>query len=225
MKLGFALLPFLSFAAHAQDAPSLPLELFGIALGSVYALPAADADEHAVGTFPIKRLVSEPLSVHRGNSLYFEPLSESAAFPYREFEDENNHTPMTSFRTFVYPILPEDVATLADLQELDLPQKVFMIEWSLKDDRMTDGDRYTWAADLCGSFEDELGLDPDVTDIAERDRYRCVFSDGERELEVSSAIGQTIQLSYDDEITDRMNAEVYGRIRRLELLERFNRRR
>jgi hypothetical protein len=145
MKLGFALLPFLSFAAQAQDAPSLPLELFGIALGSVYALSAAD--ENAVGTFPVKGLVSEPLSVHRGNSLYFEPLSERVAFPYRELEDENNDAPMTSFRMFVYPIIPEDVETLAELQELDLPQKVFMIEWSLNDDRMTDSDRYSWAAD------------------------------------------------------------------------------
>ena len=127
MKLRFALVVLfpasLILTAQAQDVPEVPSALFDIELGGVYEYRSDGADENSPGTFPVRRLVSEQLSVHRGISLYFEPLTANSAFPFRE-------------------------------------------------------------------------------------------------LEVTSVLGQTIQLSFTDEITDRTDEEIHARIRRLELQER-----
>ena len=224
MKLPFALLPFLVFPAQAQNVPRVPTELFDIELGGVYEHPSDRADENPAGTFPVKRLVSEPLSLHRGLSLYFEPLTESEAFPFQEIAQENGD-PITSYRVHVYPVLPRDATTLADLRERNLAQKVFMIEWSRGDSKNTDRDGYAWARNLCATIERNLGVEPEVTDIVGSDTYRCVFSDGEHELEVTSVLGRTIQLSFADEIEDQMAADVSNRIRRLELEEAWRKRR
>lgn len=221
MKPVLALLSLLAVAARAQTPPGVPAVLFDVFLGAVYEYPADGTDENAVGTFPVKRLLSERSSLHRGVSLYFEPLNEEAAFPFRDTETESSASPMSSYRLFVYPVLPEDDAPLAELRERNLPQRVFMVEWSQGDGRRSDA--YVWAIDLCKSIEAESGIAPEVTDTAESDVYRCVFSDGERELEVSSVVGRTIQLSFADAISDETEAAVYTRIRRLELEERRKR--
>jgi hypothetical protein len=219
VKLRFALLPLLAFTAQAQETPEVPAVLFDIGLGSLYELPAAGADENAVGTFPVKRLVSEQLSLHRGQSLYFEPLTESEAFPFREFVQENSDYPITSYRVRVFPVLPTDATTLAELRELNLAQQVSLIEWSLGNSGLGGSDAYNWAFDLCKSIELELRIEPEITDLAERHIYRCVFSSSERKLEVTSVLGQTIQLSLAKEVADRIEANVYRTIRRLELQE------
>jgi hypothetical protein len=221
MKLLFALVPFLVFPAQAQDVPQVPTELFDIALGGTYEY---SSDRAYAGTFPVKRLVSEQLSLHRGLSLYFEPLTESAAFPFFEIPQENGGYPIASYRLHVYPVIPAAPTTLADLRERKLPQRVFMIEWS-RGQSETDRDGYDWAIDLCKSIEANLGMEPEVRDIVDSGTYRCVFSDGERELEVSSVLGRTIQLSFADEIEDQMDADVNSRIRRLEQEEAMRKRR
>lgn len=222
MKLRFALVPFLALRvlpAPAQDVPEVPSMLFDIELGGVYAYPSDGAEGKSVGAFPVKRLVSEQLSVHQGISLYFEPLTENAAFPFREIALDHSAYPITTHRVYVYPVLPQEVLTLEDLRESNLPQRVFMIEWS-----RGDGGGYTWALNVCKSIEEELGIEPEITDSVDRGIYGCAFSSGERELEVTSVVGQTIQLSFTDEITDQMDAEIHSRIRRLELEERRRRR-
>jgi hypothetical protein len=219
MRLRYALLPFLAFPAQAQEAPEMPTMLFDVGVGSVYEYPPAGADENAVGTFPVKRLVSEQLSLHRGLSLYFEPLTESGAFPFSEIAQESGDYPISSYRLHVFPIIPRDVTTLADLRELNLPQRVTMIEWSRGHDQQSDGGAYTWALNLCKTIEANLGMEPEITDIVERDTYRCVFSSDERELEVTSAVGRTIQLSLADEVEDQQAADVQYRIRKLEIEE------
>lgn len=65
----------------------------------------------------------------------------------------------------------------------------------------------------------DLKMEPDGTDAVDKDLYRCVFSIGGRELEITSAVGQTIQLSLSAAASDRIDAEVHGKIRRLELEE------
>jgi hypothetical protein len=219
VKPWLALLPLLAFTAQAQQAPEVPAVLFDIGLGSIYEFPSAGADENAVGTFPVKRLVSERLSLHRGRSLYFEPLTEDEAFPFREFVQASRDYPITSYRVRVFPVLPTDATTLAELRERNLAQQVSMIEWSLGNSGLGGGDAYNWAFDLCRVFEQELRIEPEVTDRVERHIYRCVFSSGERKLEVTSVLGQTIQLSLAKEVADRIEANVYRTIRRLELQE------
>src|SRR5690606_31813454 len=77
MKLRFALVVLfpasLILTAQAQDVPEIPSALFDIELGGIYEYRSDGADENSPGTFPVRRLVSEQLSVHRGISLYFEP--------------------------------------------------------------------------------------------------------------------------------------------------------
>jgi hypothetical protein len=219
MKVLVVLLASLIFPAQSQEARQVPTSLFGIELGQSYEFPAVSAGDNAVGTFPVKRLVSEQRSLHRGLSVYFEPLGEAEGFPYHEIAQEHGDYPIASYRVRVYPVIPRDVTTLAALRELNLPQQVSLVEWSLGNSETSGDDGYAWARELCKSMEADLGLEPRITDMAEKDVYACVFSSGERELAVTSVVGRTLQLSFIDEITDRMDADVHSRIRRLEIEE------
>jgi hypothetical protein len=219
MKRCFALLPFLVLPAHAQDVSEVPTALFGVGLGSVYEYGPDSADDNAVGTFPVKRLVSEQRSVHKGLSLYFEPLTENPAFPFREILQEDGANRITSYRLHVFPVIPSGTTTLAELQESNLPQQVNMIEWGLGGPEPRNGDDYMWARNLCRSTEVDLGTKPEITDSADSGVYRCIFASGDRELEISSVIGRTVQLSFVAAVSDQMDAEVNTRLRRLELEE------
>lgn len=218
MKPSLYLLLPLAFPVQAQNVSELPGSLFDIELGGVYEYGSPGVDEGSVGTFPVRRLISEQVSLNRGLSRYFEPLSRNGTFPFNEFTLDNGEL-ISSFRFYILPVLPEVTGTLAELQERDLPQQVLMIEWS-QGSRIADGDNYSWAYDLCTSLAVEFGIEPEVTDNVENGVYRCVFSSGDREMEVTSVLGRTVQLSLSDEITDQMESDVYGTIRRLELEER-----
>lgn len=220
----FALLPFLVLPAQAQDVREVPAALFGVGLGGIYEYPSDSAD-NAVGTFPVKRLVSERRSVHRGLSLYFEPLTENAAFPFREIAQEDGASRITSYRLHVFPVIPPGATTLAELQESNLPQKVNMIEWTLGGTERRDGDDYSWARNLCRSMEVDLGTKPEITDSADSGVYRCIFASSDRELEITSVIGQTVQLSFRADVSDQMDSEVNTKLRRLELEELRRKRR
>jgi len=225
MKQCFALLPFLVLPAQAQDVREVPTALFGVGLGSIYEYPPDSADDNAVGSFPVRRLVSERRSVHKGLSLYFEPLTENKAFPFREIVQEDGAKRVTSYRLHVFPVIPPGATTLAALQENNLPQKVNMIEWSLGGPEPRDGDDYSWARNLCRSTEADLGTKPEITDSADSGVYRCIFASGDRELEITSIIGQTVQLSFRAAVSDQMDSEVNTRLRRLELEELRQKRR
>ena len=224
MKPAFAVLSLLAIQAQAQNAPELPASLFDIELGGVYLYSSDGAESGAAGTFPVRRLVSEPIRLHRGVSLYFEPLNERAEFPYAEYLlDDGNR--ITNFRIYVFPVLPENPRTMDDLRGRDLPQQVFMIEWSLGNRQGSDDRAYDWASDLCRSLAVDMEIEPEASSSVETGVYQCTFSNGERELHVSSAIGRTIQLSVADEISVAVEGAVYSTIRRLELQEIFERRR
>ena len=218
MRLPLALLAFLACPVQAQTAREVPNSLFGFELGGVYEFSAGGA-ANTVGSFPVKRLVSEQLTLHRGVDVFFEPLTDDDTLPFGETAPVNGGRPMTSHSVRVYPVLPEKLTTLAELREQNLPQRVTMIEWSSRGVRLGDRQRYEWAVDRCKSIETELQLTPRVIDRPESGTYTCAFASLGRELEVSSVVGQTVQLSIDDGVADRIEAEIYGKIRRLELLE------
>ena len=226
MKLRLALLSVLAAMAEAraQDSPELPADLFGIGLGSVYEYSNGANGGNATGTFPVRRLFSERPSLHDGSSLYFEPLTAYEAYPFRESVREGINYPMSNFRIFVYPVLPEGRLNREELVKQPLPQKVVMIEWTSGDNEMRGEAGYAWASELCHSLESELGIEPEVTDAVDRYIYRCVFSHGDRELEVTSVLGQTIQLSFADDIESQMQAEVdaaFGAFRLQRMRENF----
>lgn len=223
MGIRIALLALLAGPALAQDSSPLPAALFGIELGSVYEYDSPDAPPGAVGTFPMKRLISARRSLHRGASLYFEPLTASAEFPFHEIAQDGGAPSTSTYRVFVFPVLPDDIRTLTETEARILPQRVFMIEWAGSDVPARNNDDYAWAFELCRSFETELRIAPEVTDRAGNGVYRCLFSGGERELEVSSAVGRTVQLSFADDVEDATESEVYSKIRRLELAGRGGR--
>lgn len=225
MKRWLALLPFVALPTWAQEVHEIPTTLFGVGLGNVYEYPPVDAADGAVGTFPVKRLVSEQQSVHKGLSLYFEPLPENAPFPFGEVTQKDGADRISSYRLHLYPVIPTGATTLAQLRESNLPQKVNMIEWSLVGPKPQAVDDYSWARDLCRSTEREVGTEPDITDDAGSGVYRCIFASGDRELEITSVIGRTVQLSFRAAVSDRMDADVNTRLRRLELEEIRERRR
>lgn len=220
LPIRFALLTLLASPALAQEATGLPDSLFGIGLGGVYEYAPYGAEGNAVGSFPMQRLISARRSLHRGASLYFEPLTENADFPFREVAQRDGAAPIATHRAYVFPVLPDNLLTLTEPEMRNLPQKVFMIEWSDGEQPERNGNDYAWAQKLCQSLEAELGIRPDITDRADNGVYRCLFSNGDREMEVSSAVGRTIQLSFTDAIETAMEGEVYSKIRRAELAGR-----
>jgi hypothetical protein len=117
MKQLSTLLPFLVLPAEAQELPAVPATLFGVSLGSIYEYSPDGAGDTAVGTFPVKRLVSERQSVHKGLSLYFEPLTEYTVFPFRETAQADGANRITSYRLHVFPVIPSGDTTLAELRE------------------------------------------------------------------------------------------------------------
>ncbi len=216
LQVRFALLVLLASPALAQEAPEFPASLFGIGLGDVYEYAAFGAEGSAVGSFPMKRLISARRSLHRGASLYFEPLTENADFPFREVAQGDGAAPIATHRAYVFPVLPDNLLTLTEPEMRNLPQKVYMIEWSDGHEQAQDASNYAWAAQLCQSLEAELRIVPVLTDRADQGIYRCLFSSGDRELEVTSVLGRTIQLSFTDAIETAMESEVYSKIRRAE---------
>jgi hypothetical protein len=220
VKLRLAVLAFLAWPAHSQEPRELPTGLFGVELGSAYQY-SVRAHDDAVGTFPVSRLLTEPLSLHRGRDVRFEPLAGKEALPFRAGRSRSAGEP-ARYSARVYPVIPGDVTTLAELRERNLPQAVTVIEWFRAADELDASERYAWARELCTSLEAELRFAPQqVTNVAESGIYRCVFGSSERELEVTSVVGQTVQLSLADPASDRIEGHVYSTIRRLELRERF----
>jgi hypothetical protein len=100
-----------------------------------------------------------------------------------------------------------------------------MIEWSLGGPELRAGDDYSWARNLCQSMKVDLAIEPVITDNAGGGVYRCLFASGDREFEITSAIGRTVQLSFREAVSDQMDSEVNARLRRLELEELRQKRR
>lgn len=194
----------------------VPKKLFGITLGGVYDL--GDLEKKDYGDVPVKRATGINEFLGNGIHYYFQPKEASKFFKYVEKRDKpTDKYYETSFRLYLYPVIPPTIKTSKQLNESKLKWEVSLIEWSAEKTK-TEKDAYFWAVNLCKTFETDISVKPEIVDSYESNLYSCTFSGGDREFGVHSFF-QTVTLKYKQEITSKKDEAVEKVIRKLQANE------
>lgn len=190
-------------SALAQDIRAFPTELYGVPVGQDFNLttesghgirrfPAAEivAIEDATGvTFPI-RIVN------------FKPLREWTGYSFKtwKFLIGGIEWETSSFKAILYPVIPDTIQTLSDLDLDKLKWRVVELSWWLPHGRDTEiPGRYAkhdWAEQLCESVSHDLGIKLNESwNKMELQEYMCSISGDELSIEISSTLGRRFQMS------------------------------
>ena len=200
--------------ADVGDKQGVPTQLFGIAVGRAYNIGNPEAGD--LGDFPVKKFGGIKQFLGMGVSYYFEPLKANPMFEYieeREKPDDEFFT--TSFRAYIYPVIPDSVQTMDELQTVwpGLKQRVKLVEWHKKFPKKDDA--YYRAINLCNTFTAGLNVAPKILDTDEW--YTCTFTAGERDFEVRNAGNLLlVSLSLRRDLREKLDKDVDARIRALQ---------
>ena len=202
--------------ASAKEGRPVPGELFGITLGEKYLI--YPDGEPAQKRLPVRKGLSWSIFAGAGIHLYFEPLKDYSAFPYVEEEggSSENQVTKSSFRLYLYPVIPENISSLEEMNEGMLLWEVALIEWS---GELEGRDKYYWAMEMCELFAMDSAVEPEIFQHEPDDWYQCSFTDDVREFKVSSNFGPTVTLQFTREAFDEKGEAVWERRKRLRIEE------
>lgn len=200
--------------ASAGELPSeIPTELFGLRLGETYDIGNPSAG--LLGSMPVKRFTGSEKFLGEGFSYYFEPRKTYKAFSFIVDKKRRGEKFFGSpFRAYLLPVIPNTIKSTEELEKGDFKWRPILIEWSVKAE--TEMDTYTWAMDLCRTFELDFGKKPEVLEAISNDLayYTCKFQSGDREFKIEGMGGfKTIQLTYNNKVSIEMQ-NVVEKIRR-----------
>lgn len=202
-------------------AEGVPKSLFGVTLGEVYKTESKnDFAEHG---FPVEKITGAQSFMGHGMHFYFKPKKAYPGFPYAESEPRKSDSDFhkTSFRLYVFPIIPEDIDTAKLLESKETWEwEVALIEWS-DDDAGNSWDTYERIKNLCDMFAQDLNMEPDIVDkISEVDKvYSCTFTTGQRQLKATSRHFPRVSLSYTQELSRQREKAMKRRINELRINE------
>lgn len=218
MPLSLAFLTLLAHPTYSQDKKQeVPTELFGITVGKVYSLGEPESGD--LGNFPVKKFTGMQKFMGSGVSYYFQPIKANPAFEYIEKKEKPEDSFFgTSFRAYIYPVIPPDIQSLKELEQIwmRLKHRVALVEWSKN--MPNKDDAYYAAMDWCETFEATVSVAPKVTDLGSDTRwYSCEFNAGDRVLEAQN-VGEilSVSLSLRKDILETIDADVEERIRSLQ---------
>lgn len=218
LALSLAFLTLLASPTHPQDKKQeVPKELFGITIGRVYSLGSPESGD--LGDFPVKRFTGMQKFMGSGVSYYFQPLKANPAFEYIEKRKKPEDSFFgTSFRAYIYPVIPPNIQSLKELEQtwLKLKHRVALVEW--RKDMPTKDDAYYAAMDWCATLKATLSVEPKITDLrSDTYWYRCEFTSDDRVIEARNVgEGVSVSLRLRDDISDKIDADVEERIRSLQ---------
>lgn len=217
LTLAFLMLFASPSSPQEKKTQEVPTELFGIKVGKDYRLGTPETGDF--GDFPVKKFTGIKRLMGSGFSYYFQPIKANPAFEYIEERNKPEDTLFdTSFRAYLYPVIPPDVQSLRDLERVvtSMKHRVARVEWSKN---MPNKDEAYYAAmDWCATFKATFSVAPKITDLSSDTRwYSCEFTSGDRTFEAQN-VGEivSVSLSLRRDISDKINEEVEQRIRSLQ---------
>jgi len=171
-------------------AGEVPTELFGVTLG----MTTTRTQDNPAGGMGVKRLTGL-LPWSRGARYYFEPLQDSEAFPYFEYESNEGTAYDTSHSSLVLPVIPAEVKTRDEWKKYaSIYGEQFTVMTVGYTSRLYDSAHaaYLVASSLCEDLIGRLGLEPFREIDTEADGTNgytrtCTFVTDNRELEVAQA--------------------------------------
>jgi len=203
--------------SQVKNTQEVPTELFGIAIGKAYSI--GEPENGDLSNFPVKKFAGIRKFMGSGVSYYFQPIKANPAFEYIEKRElpENKYF-ATSFRAYIYPVIPPDIQSMKALDQIwmKLKHQVTLVEWSK--DMPNEDDAYYAAMDWCATFKATISVDPKITDLSPGTRwYSCEFTSGDRVLEARNVgKGVYVALRLRKDISDKINADVEERVRSLQ---------
>jgi hypothetical protein len=203
----------LSASLSAQTSSTgVPRRLFGITLGGIYDVGDG---QNNLGDLPVAKYAGSQTFLGHGIHYYFKPKSENKAFPYIEKRKKADDPFFeTSFRLYLLPVIPSTIKTNKELENAKLKWQVATIEWS--DSANSQDEAYFWAADLCKTFQMDLGLKPTVIDKYDMKWHICSFSSGDREFSVQNLQAlKLVELAFKHGVLERKDKAVESRLRKL----------
>jgi hypothetical protein len=203
--------------SQVKNTMEVPTELFGITIGKAYSI--GEPENGDLGNFPVKKFAGIQKFMGSGVSYYFQPIKANPAFEYiEERKTPEDKFFATSFRAYIYPVIPPDIQSLKELEQnwMKFKHRVTLVEWSK--DMPNENDAYYAAMDWCATFKATISVDPKITDLSPGTQwYRCEFTSGDRVLEARNVgKGVSVALRLREDITDKINADVEERVRSLQ---------
>lgn len=206
------------FYGCADKTRDVPKELFGVRVGAIYKMGEGTKDKF--GTLPIKKIGGAERSFGIGQHLYFEPLNENSAFPYKEKKKKpTDEYFTTSHHLYILPIIPSSIETEEQLNAYMIDDvEIASIDWS--DYKEDDSSAYFWIADMCKTFSADIAVKGEIADDYKGNFYSCKFKNGERQLEANNIGNMVIvRLSYDKETLDKKTKAIDTFVRKIKAKE------
>lgn len=217
MKKILSIFLLLAVISCGSDTGDVPKELFGIKLGAIFDFSKITRD--SVDKFPIKQFTGANQFMGNGTHFYFEPLKESAYFPYKEEKKKSDDKfYQTNYRLYLLPVIPDSIKTMDELSSSKLDMEVALIEWS--DKKKNREDAYFWVSDMCKTFSADIKTKPEILESYESKSYFCEFKKDNRMLKINNLMESIyFSLQYDKDFFDKKNEQVEEKIRKLKAKE------
>ena len=188
--VGPVVAPIILVVQPAWAEGPVPTKLFGIELGRIYEI----SEDGRLKGAPIKKFTGMRKFLGQGIHYYFEPSRKYLPFEYVEWKEENSDYFTTSFRLYLFPVIPEGFGITEDTKSEDLKWEVAVVEWAIrveKDDQHTENDAFYWAVDMCKSVQVDLEMSPtNEINHLEANWHKCEFQADYGVLEIDSSIAR-----------------------------------
>lgn len=202
----------------SEKSRDVPKELFGVKLGAIYKIGEGTKDNF--GTLPIKKMRGSEVSFGIGYHLYFEPLKENNAFPYKEKKKNSTDEYFTtSHHLYFLPILPTSIKSEEQLNAYKIDEvEIASVDWS--DYKENEDSAYFWISDICKTFSADIAVKGEFSDDYKNKFYSCKFNSGERQLEANNLGNMVIfKLSFNKETLDKKTEAIDTFVRKIRAKE------
>ena len=123
--VGLVFATIILVAQPAWAESPVPTKLFGIELGRVYEMP----EDVILKGAPIKKFTGlKKAWLGHGTSYYFEPSRKYPPFEYVERKEDDSDYFTTSFRLYLFPVIPEGFLITEDTESKDIKWEVAVVE-------------------------------------------------------------------------------------------------
>jgi hypothetical protein len=206
------------FYGCAEKSRDIPTELFGVKVGAIYKIGEGTKDNF--GTLPIKKMRGTEVSFGIGYHLYFEPLNDNKAFPYKEKKKNTSDEYFTtSHHLYFLPILPTSIKSEEQLNAYKIEDvEIASIDWS--DYKENEESAYLWVSDICKTFSADIAIKGEISDDYKNKFYSCKFKNKDRQLEANNLGNMVIvRLGYEKETLDKKTEAIDTFVRKIKAKE------
>jgi hypothetical protein len=206
------------FYGCAEKSRDIPTELFGVKVGAIYKIGEGTKDNF--GTLPIKKMRGTEVSFGIGYHLYFEPLNDNKAFPYKEKKKNTSDEYFTtSHHLYFLPILPTSIKSEEQLNAYKIEDvEIASIDWS--DYKENEESAYLWVSDICKTFSADIAVKGEISDDYKNKFYSCKFKNKDRQLEANNLGNMVVfRLGYEKETLDKKTEAIDTFVRKLKAKE------